>query len=147
MTDAAQHQTEARSIYVAGPMTGVPDFNFPLFNAVTHDLRRQGFEVSNPAEFGEFEGDDGTDSADMRARYMERDLAHVVNVDAICLLPGWEESKGANMELLTALMTGKEIWGLVQAIDDEGKPFATFAYLDVRPNLWLVMQHVEEVCS
>ena len=142
------HKSKAESVYIAGPMAGVEDFNYPLFNAVAADLRKNHFQVENPAEFGEFDEDDtpvgGNASGPMRARYMERDLPIVASCDAILLLPNWEQSKGANMELLTALMVGNEVWEYVMAVDDEGNAFPTIAYSDARPNLWLILQHVEE---
>jgi len=43
-------------IYVSGPMTGIKDFNFPLFNSVAVLLRNKGFEVENPADKGIVDG-------------------------------------------------------------------------------------------
>ena len=37
-------------IYIAGPMTGRPDLNFPAFHAAATTLRDAGFDVVNPAE-------------------------------------------------------------------------------------------------
>ena len=37
-------------VYIAGPMTGLPDFNYPAFNAAAAKLRALGLEVLNPAE-------------------------------------------------------------------------------------------------
>lgn len=39
-----------RTLYLAGPMSGIPQFNFPLFNAAAHQLRNDGWRVINPAE-------------------------------------------------------------------------------------------------
>lgn len=39
-------------IYIAGPMTGLPDFNFPAFNDMAAILRGLGYHVENPAEHG-----------------------------------------------------------------------------------------------
>jgi hypothetical protein len=36
--------------YIAGPMTGLPEFNFPAFHAAAASLRARGFEVENPAQ-------------------------------------------------------------------------------------------------
>ena len=37
-------------IYCAGPMTGLPELNFPAFHAEAARLRAFGYEVINPAE-------------------------------------------------------------------------------------------------
>lgn len=37
-------------IYLAGPMRGIPEFNFPAFHAMACRLRAEGNVVFNPAE-------------------------------------------------------------------------------------------------
>ena len=37
-------------VYLAGPMAGYKDHNFPAFNAKAAELRALGHEVFNPAE-------------------------------------------------------------------------------------------------
>lgn len=44
-----------KTTYLAGPMTGLPDLNFPTFHARAAELRALGHEVVNPAELA---GDD-----------------------------------------------------------------------------------------
>ena len=78
-------------IYVAGGMTGYPDLNFPAFNEAAARLRGQGFEVVNTAEIN-------PDHSMPWAQCMRRDIAELVKCDAIYLLPGWEQSKGATLE-------------------------------------------------
>jgi hypothetical protein len=39
-----------KKIYLSGPMTGLPDLNFPAFNAAASALRAKGLNVINPAE-------------------------------------------------------------------------------------------------
>ena len=78
-------------IYIAGPMTGLPNLNFPAFHETAARLRSQGFEVVNPAEIN-------PDHAMPWKECMRRDIAELVKCDAIYLLPGWEKSKGATLE-------------------------------------------------
>lgn len=78
-------------IYLSGPMTGIPDFNFPAFNAAAESLRAQGFHVENPADHGVVDGAEWGD-------YLRHDIARLVTCEAIALLPGWERSRGARFE-------------------------------------------------
>jgi hypothetical protein len=80
-------------LYLAGPMTGYPDFNKPLFAAESARLRALGFEIVNPAELNE--GNDGDWLACMRV-----DIAAIMTekCDGIALLQGWEQSRGAPIE-------------------------------------------------
>ncbi len=99
-------------IYVAGPMTGIPHFNFPLFNKVTGTLRELGHEVFNPAE-RDIERHGGVDisnpSGDQNQAAKEHgfslrealadDMEYICKTaTAIMMLPGWEGSPGARAE-------------------------------------------------
>lgn len=111
-------------IYVAGPMRGIPEFNFPAFNAATVALRAAGHTVFNPAEKdnerhgvdiskGNTTGDEAVAAQQHGFNLREalgHDLAYIcAEADAVALLPGWENSKGANAERATALALGLEI--------------------------------------
>lgn len=85
----------ANRVYVAGPMTGIEEFNYPAFNAVADQLRSQGYEVENPADHGIVEGAQWAD-------YMAYDLTRLGLCGVIALLPDWENSKGAQLEVLIA---------------------------------------------
>lgn len=97
----AKFSAQARllHVYVAGPMTGIPDFNFPAFNAEAAKLRDAGFCVENPAEHGIWEGAEWQD-------YLRYDLTRLAICDQIHLLPGWSKSKGACLELHIAKALG-----------------------------------------
>jgi len=89
-----------RRIYLSGPMTGLPDLNFPSFAAEAARLRGLGFEVVNPAEINP-EG--GTWHECMR-----RDVAALVTCDHVATLPGWDKSQGATLEVYVADRLGIE---------------------------------------
>lgn len=89
-------------IYVAGPMTGYTDLNFPAFHAAAAVLRAAGHHVENPAEI----------NADPKADWtacMFKDLEALTTCDAILLLDGWQKSPGAQIERLWAIRTSKEV--------------------------------------
>ncbi|WP_447776331.1 DUF4406 domain-containing protein [Variovorax boronicumulans] len=78
-------------IYIAGPMTGLPDCNYPAFHVMAARLRALGHEVENPAENPE-------PPCKSWQGYMRMAIAQLVKCDAVALLPGWGTSKGAVIE-------------------------------------------------
>ncbi|KDR25445.1 DUF4406 domain-containing protein [Caballeronia zhejiangensis] len=78
-------------LYIAGPMSNLPELNFPAFYAEAARLRALGFEIVNPAEVDV--GPNPTWLSCMRA-----DIKVLVDCDGIALLPGWEKSPGATLE-------------------------------------------------
>jgi hypothetical protein len=107
--------------YVCGPMRGIAKFNFPTFDSVAEDLRRVGHQVSNPADHDRetYPGItrwDGFEAGDISkcpqfdlAQAMRWDLEQVLKADAIVLLPGWEKSRGAAIEIVMAKAAGKDV--------------------------------------
>lgn len=112
-------------IYLAGPMQGYPEFNFPTFMKAASDLRLAGHMVFNPAE-RDIERHDGVDiskgnstgdvkQSEQKHGFSLRDaLADDTQfickeADAIAMLPGWEYSKGANAEWSLAKALGHKI--------------------------------------
>lgn len=85
-----------KRIYVSGPMSGHQDFNFPAFNEASAQLRSAGYEVENPADKGVIEGWEWED-------YLRYDLVKLLACDEVVVLPGWEQSKGAQLEVHVAL--------------------------------------------
>lgn len=78
-------------LYVAGPMSGKKDLNFPLFHATAAKLRAQGHEVVNPAEIN-------PDPAAKWEDCMREDIKQLIDCEGIVLLPGWLHSRGARLE-------------------------------------------------
>lgn len=91
-----------KCLYLSGPMTGIENFNFPLFNTIANQLREEGYEVINPAEIG---------SVDWSwEENMRKCLEELTRADAIVVLPNWEKSNGATVEVSTGLMLGMRVY-------------------------------------
>jgi Domain of unknown function (DUF4406) len=84
--------TKPVRVYISGPMSGLPDLNFPAFNAAAQQLRGLGIDAVNPAEIN-------PDSGMAWADCMRADIKALCDCDALALLPGWEASRGAHLEL------------------------------------------------
>jgi len=103
-----------KTIYIAGPMSGIAQLNFPAFNAEAARLRALGHAVINPAEIN---GDDPEAVAAMSAvglaqhwrNCMRADITALMTCDAISMLPGWEHSKGATIEHYNARSLGFDV--------------------------------------
>ncbi len=95
-------------LYLAGPMRGIPDFNFPAFEEAASLLRSVGHEVWSPAEQEQLTAVK-THGPENFAAYMERDLAAVCRSDAVAVLPDWQKSQGARLETYVATELGKPV--------------------------------------
>lgn len=107
-------------VYIAGPMTGVKDWNFPAFFEAEKTLVSMGYEVVNPAHNNgdtlELALEDaGSPEAPKRdwLYYIRRDLPQLLHCDVICLLPNWKDSKGAKLEYEVAKGIGLPVLKLV----------------------------------
>lgn len=86
--------------YIAGPMSGYPDLNYPAFAEASQRLREQGYGVVSPAELNPVE----TPYEDA----MKNDIRALIDCNFICFLDGWEKSKGATLEAHIATVLGIE---------------------------------------
>lgn len=96
-------------LYLAGPMRGLPLFNFPAFDTAAALLREAGFDVFNPAEHDrETIALDGRTIAELTIREcMAVDTAWIcANADGVAYLPGSHRSKGALAEIALAEALG-----------------------------------------
>lgn len=106
-------------IYLAGPMSGLPQFNFPAFFEATKKLRAIGFDVVSPAEIDNTEDKgaalksadgDPTDRTAMNNKtwgdFLARDVKLLADtgIEGIVFLPGWFKSRGARLEATVGLL-------------------------------------------
>ena len=111
--------------YLAGPMTGYPQFNFPAFMDATSALRVNGFSIISPAELDSDEDTraalssldgavgSGTLHADGITKtwgdFLARDVKLIADdVTGVILLDGWEKSRGARLEAFVGLLCGHD---------------------------------------
>lgn len=103
--------------YIAGPMRGYDQFNFPAFDHCAAELRMAGWSVRSPAEHDRENGFDETlnslDGFDMKAA-MRWDIESVLWADAVVLLPGWHASSGTAIELTVADAVGTPVFEFVE---------------------------------
>lgn len=90
------------TIYLSGPMSGLPENNYPAFHEAAARLRRLGLRVENPAEnappaCGSWQG------------YMRLALVQLARCDGVALLPGWRQSSGARLENCIARRLGLDV--------------------------------------
>jgi hypothetical protein len=97
-----------RKVYVSGPMTGMPDLNFPAFRAAARKLRQMGFSVVNPADSTANEGK-------AWAECLRNDITNLMTCDAVVMLPGWTKSRGARLERALALRVEMPVVKLEEA--------------------------------
>lgn len=107
--------------YLAGPMTNIPQFNFPQFEQVVKILRADGLTVISPHEQDTPEvqaealaSPDGKLSAEGKVggltwgQILAKDVELVADrIGGIIFLPDWHKSRGAKLEAFVGLLTGK----------------------------------------
>ncbi len=113
-------------IYIAGPMSNIPEFNYPAFRVAANKLRAAGWIVFSPADIdllwhgADISKGNATGSVAQaavehgfsRKMALQRDLDIIFwadgekGVDAIAMLPGWETSTGAQLEHAAAKALG-----------------------------------------
>lgn len=99
-------------LYIAGPMTGLPDHNYPAFFEAEEQLTAAGYEVENPAR-NEVNGD-----ASWLA-FMRMSLVQISRVDGIALLPGHHNSRGARIEADLGMKLGLPVRNVHTWLDSE----------------------------
>ena len=102
------------TIYISGPISGLPDGNRPAFAAVSAALRSWGWNVVNPHDLFNAEVEESWEG------YMRKDLAALLACTHIVMLPGWEQSRGARLEKTVADAVG--ILLLTLPSDEEEDP-------------------------
>lgn len=99
----------ARTIYIAGAMSGHPNLNHDAFFIKEKELQAAGWNTINPAAM---DLEVGIDPSKPMGEYdyedaARRDIEALKSCDAIYLMAGWQHSRGASWERALA-----KTWGL-----------------------------------
>ena len=106
-----------KTYYLAGKMTGVPRYNIPAFDAAAAALRAKGYSIVSPAELDDpevraasYASPDGKGSTGRTwGEFLARDVKIVADdVQGMILLEGWQESRGAKLEVYVGLLCNHE---------------------------------------
>ncbi len=110
------------TIYVAGPMRGYENYNYPAFDYRAKKLDEMGWSVINPAELDRNEGKPMSDPMAFSpdTNYADHEFMRQAlrrDMDAICddctaiyMMANWEESRGAKAEWHLAKALGLDIF-------------------------------------
>ena len=93
-----------RKIYIAGPVTGIPERNSRVFGSVSDALTSAGYKVVNPLRLVPPDMDS--------AKAMRRLVPELCACDGGCLRDGWEASEGACVEVTVARACGMSVGDL-----------------------------------
>jgi len=102
-----------KRIYIAGPMSGYPNHNYPAFDGAAAKLRAAGFHPISPADVSRAVGIH-SDVEPRASEYCDLLLIDIEIVEAfahgIALLDGWEDSRGTQIEIASARDTHNEMF-------------------------------------
>jgi hypothetical protein len=109
-------------LYIAGPMTRKPEFNYPAFDLAAEMLQANGYETISPADHdreGGFDPTGMTGHEDLTGIFnladaLAWDLDQVTHADGVAVLDGWEKSRGAKAEVATAWAVGVKVATVMQ---------------------------------
>ena len=92
-------------VFISGPMTGLPNYNFDHFNEVAAKLDKHHIFNVNPVKIcKKYKQEEVIKHKDVfDAMIAEQQRAEREECNAILLLDGWEKSNGVRLELQTAI--------------------------------------------
>lgn len=104
-----------RFVYIAGPMRGQAEFNFPAFDMARDYMVRNGYNVISPADIDRADTS-AIPLSERQAEFALRDSWSLFFLKAghsgngVVLLPGWEKSTGAAGEFFLARWLGLKFY-------------------------------------
>jgi hypothetical protein len=111
-------------VYLCGPMRGCPGWNAAAFDRYAAEWEEEGYTVLSPVAGDRLSGLDplATSKEELAAKVGDwvwmrqvivEDVEMIYQVDILAVLPGWESSTGATVEVALALFLGLPIYSAV----------------------------------
>lgn len=144
------------NVYLAGPMTGIPQFNIPAFDDAAEQLRMRGYAVFSPAELDDPDtraaalaspdGAPGSGAANNETwgDFLARDVKLISDggIEKVFVLPGWHRSRGARLETFVAALCGIPVYDFLR---NDVIPYWELVWAWSGPDLWDdVIQHFQD---
>lgn len=92
-------------IYISGPISGISDYR-ARFDVAAQIIRSKGHEAINPCDLNTILNPATT----TWEQFILADLGLLRACSAICLIEGWENSRGSRMELREAQRLGMVVY-------------------------------------
>lgn len=100
-------------LYIAGPMSSIPDFNYPAFRDAERRLREVGHDVLSPTHVklscGCTGGVDLCGTKHTWSDYMRVAIQLLMLADGVAALEDWSRSRGARLEVMVARRLGMDV--------------------------------------
>jgi hypothetical protein len=130
--------SKCSTYYLAGPMTGYPQFNFPAFEQAAWELRTVGHKIISPHELDTPEvqaeakksmdgklDSEGKIAGMTWADILSKDVKVVADhTDGVVVLPGWDKSKGATLEVFVAITVGHKLFQYAPGVPERMLPMS-----------------------
>lgn len=125
-------------VYIAGPMRGLPEWNFPAFDRAQERWQKAGWHVMSPAamaramnygpDCGYIAEPSDKEGLEHLKHVMLSDIAAIYACDALAILPGWENSVGTTVELAIAQYLGLPIYNAetMKIVDVPKRPWKLY---------------------
>lgn len=103
------HGAKRMKLFISGPMTGVKNHNYPVFEQAESVLRSAGYEVVSPRFDEDGNLYDFEANPQKYEYYVKIGLRKMLTCDAVAILDGWMGSKGAKREVQVADWCGMRV--------------------------------------
>lgn len=100
--------TTQSTVYISGAIAGLADAE-SRFDAAAACLTESGYNTVSPYDVSACAnacGESATSDMHLWSCYLRHDIKAMLDCDAIAMLPGWERSHGARLELTVAAACG-----------------------------------------